>query len=228
MAKKQPFFSVIVPAHNSAEFIRKGLDSIKEQSFTDHQLIVVCDDCTDNTAEVVSEYIYSSGDTVLFTEHGKAGMARNAGLDIASGEWILFMDDDDWYFPGAFQKIYEAVKDRNDIDILAYGFEWKDVGRKIQSKNQHFAAVWNKAWRREFIGKERFPDWIHTDDFGFACKMHQRARFDYLYSILYYYNFLRPGSVSDRIRAGEYDNSQLPKEFQREAECYERWLKEKF
>jgi len=225
----KPFFSIIVPAHNSAEFIGKGLDSIKDQSFTDHQLIIVCDACTDNTPEVISKYLYSYGDTVRFTNFGKAGMARNVGLDIARGEWILFMDDDDWYLPGAFEKIYEAVNGRDDIDILAYGFEWKNVGNKIQSKNQHFPAVWNKAWRREFIGEERFPDWIHTDDLGFARKMHPKARFGYLYEILYYYNFLRPGSVSDRIRAGEYDNSQLlPKDFQREADLYERWLKDMF
>ena len=47
-----PFFSVIVPAYNSAEYIRKGLDSIKEQAFTDYELIIVCDSCTDNTEEI--------------------------------------------------------------------------------------------------------------------------------------------------------------------------------
>ena len=51
-----PFFSVIVPEHNSAEFMRKGLDSIRDQSFTDYELIVVCDACSDNTAEIAREY----------------------------------------------------------------------------------------------------------------------------------------------------------------------------
>ena len=50
-----PFFSVIIPAHNSAEYIRKGLDSIKEQSFTDYELIVVCDACTDKTVHVARD-----------------------------------------------------------------------------------------------------------------------------------------------------------------------------
>ena len=52
----KPFFSVIVPEHNSAEFMRKGLESIKAQSFTDYELIVVCDACEDNTAEIAREY----------------------------------------------------------------------------------------------------------------------------------------------------------------------------
>ena len=225
MDKKHPFFSVIVPEHNSADFMRKGLDSIKAQTFTDYELIVVCDSCTDNTWEIAKQY----SDYQINTEFGRAGMARNVGMDIAKGTWILFMDDDDWYLPGAFQAIYDHLQLEKDIDILAYGFDWKDVGQRFQSPVRVYPAVWNKAWRREFIGKERFPDWIHTDDLGFARKMHPKARFGFIQKSLYYYNFMRPGSVSARIRAGEYDNStQLPPEARQAADGYERWLREKF
>lgn len=218
-----PFFSVIVPAHNSAEYIKKGLDSIKAQEFTDYELIVVLDDCRDDTDQIALLYT----DKVLITFFGKAGMARNAGLDIAKGKWILFMDDDDWFLPGAFATIAEELKRQQDIDILAFAFEWKGRGIGIQHSGRIYPAVWNKAWRRKFIGEERFPDWIHTDDLGFARKMHPRARFGFLLAVLYHYEFMRPGSVSDRIRAGEYDNRQLPEEVRPAAEGYERWLKEK-
>ena len=50
-----PFFSVIVPMHNSAAFMRRGLDSIREQTFTDYELIIVCDACEDNTADIARE-----------------------------------------------------------------------------------------------------------------------------------------------------------------------------
>ena len=218
-----PFFSVIVPAHNSAEFIKKGLDSIKAQEFTDYELIVILDDCRDDTDQIALLYT----DKVLITFFGKAGMARNAGLNIAEGKWILFMDDDDWFLPGALATIAEELKRQQDIDILAFAFEWKGRGIGIQHSGRIYPAVWNKAWRREFIGEERFPDWIHTDDLGFARKMHPRARFGFLPAVLYHYEFMRPGSVSDRIRAGEYDNRQLPEEVRPAAEGYERWLKEK-
>ena len=225
--REGPFFSVIIPAHNSAAFIRRGLNSIKNQDFKDYELIVVCDACTDNTAEIAAEFITGFGDTIILTEYGKAGMARNAGLDAAIGEWVLFMDDDDWYLPGAFAVIAEELKAQKDIDILAFAFEWKGRGIGIQHSGRIYPAVWNKAWRRDFIGEERFPDWIHTDDLGFARKMHPRARFGFLPAVLYHYEFMRPGSVSDRIRAGEYDNGQLPEEVRPAAEGYERWLKEK-
>ena len=223
MSETRPFFSVIIPTHNSAKFIRRGLDSIKYQQFEDYELIVVCDACTDNTWEIAKQY----SDYQISTEFGRAGMARNVGLDIARGDWILFMDDDDWYLPGAFGMIAEELRHQPNIDILAYGFEWKGMGYAMQSPKRIYPAVWNKAWRRDFIGEERFPDWIHTDDLGFARKMHPRARFGFLPEVLYHYEFMRPGSVSDKIRNGEYDNSQIPESCRGAAEGYERWLKSK-
>ena len=220
---ERPFFSVIVPAHNSAGFIRRGLESIVNQDFDDYELIAVCDACTDNTWEIAKQY----SDYQINTEFGRAGMARNVGMDIAKGTWILFMDDDDWYLPGAFKRIAEELERQKDIDILAFGFEWKGRGYAMQSPKRIYPAVWNKAWRREFIGEERFPDWIHTDDLGFARKMHPRARFGFLPAVLYHYEFMRPGSVSDKIRNGEYDNSQIPESCREAAEGYERWLKSK-
>ena len=223
MIKKKPFFSVIVPAHNCAEYMRKGLSSIKKQDFTDYELIIVCDSCTDDTPKIAIGY----ADKTVITDYGRAGMARNAGLDVAEGDWVLFMDEDDWYLPDAFQAIADVLKEQKDIDILAYGFEWKSMGIAMQSPKRIYPAIWNKAWRREFIGDERFPDWVHTDDLGFARRMHPRARFGFLSVPLYHYEFMRPGSVSDRIRAGEYDNNQLPEDVRAAAESYENWLKGK-
>ena len=216
-----PFFTVIIPAYNCEEFMRTGLDSIRDQDFRDYELIVVCDSCVDKTAEIAREYT----DRVLEVRHGRAGSSRNDGLDIARGQWVLFMDDDDWYLPGAFRRIAERIGELKNIDLLAYGFEWKGRGAAIQSERRLYPAVWNKAWRRDFIGGERFPDWVHTDDYGFARRMHPRARVGYLPEVLYHYEFMRPGSVSDRISKGEYDNSQLPDEVRTAAVGYENWLK---
>lgn len=218
-----PFFSVIVPAYNSAQFIWRGLGSIKTQDFKDYELIVVCDSCTDSTATVAANY----ADQLIVTDFHSAGGARNAGMDIAKGEWILFMDDDDWYLPGAFEAIAEELKRQKDIDILAYGFQWKGMGEARQSQKRIYPAIWNKAWRRSFIGETRFPVWMHTDDVGFNRQLFGSARFGFLDKTLYYYNFMREGSVSDRIRKGEYDNSELPGEYRQIAEGYERWLKGK-
>ena len=86
----KPFFSVIVTEHNSAEWMRKGLDSIADQSFRDYELIVICDRCTDNTAEIAKSYDARVPEiTVLEVDFGRAGLSRNRGLDIARGECVL-------------------------------------------------------------------------------------------------------------------------------------------
>ena len=220
---EHPFFSVIIPAHNAEGYIRRGLDSIRDQDFKDYEVIVVCDACTDNTVGIVKEY----ADHWITTEFGRAGAARNVGLDLAMGKWILFMDDDDWFLPHAFRTIAEAVKAIREIDVLAFSFEWKGRGAARQSRSRIYPAVWNKAWRRSFIGNERFPDWIHTDDLGFARKMHPIARFAFIDAVLYHYEFMRPGSISDRIRNGEFDNNMIPESCRDAAIGYERWLKSK-
>ena len=97
-----------------------------------------------------------------------------------------------------------------------------------QSPKRIYPAVWNKAWRRDFIGETRFPVMQHTEDLAFAWELHPRARFGFLPEVLYHYEFMRPGSVSDRIRNGEYDNSLIMEPYREAAEGYERWLKEKY
>lgn len=231
----KPFFSVIVTEHNSAGFMRKGLDSIRDQSFTDYELIIVCDSCTDNTVEIAKEYVRPDhDDQVIEVQHHRAGLSRNTGLEAAKGEWLLWMDDDDWYLHEfAFEMIHDVLAGfkKNDIpiDILAYSFIWKGTGYARNTPERMWPAIWNKAWRREFIGDERFPDWDHSDDYGFALKTHPKAvqeKTIYFFDTpLYYYNFMRPGSISDKIEKGEYDHTQLPDCYQKDAEGYEQVLR---
>ena len=107
---KTPYFSVIVPAHNAEDRMRKGLDTIRGQTFRDFELIIVCDDCQDMTAEIAREYT----DKVIEVDFGRTGLARNAGLDNAAGEWVLWADDDDWYLPGAFGRIAEELEKQQE------------------------------------------------------------------------------------------------------------------
>ena len=223
MSMGVPFFSVIVTAFNSAGFIRKGLDSIRDQDFKDYELIVICDKCVDNTADVAREY----ADVVREMDHDRDGQSVNMGLDLARGVWLLFMDDDDWYLPGAFRKIAEELQRRPYIDILAYGFEWKHIGTTYNSPRKVYPAVWNKAWRREFVGDTRYPDWRVSSDLGFARQLHPRARFAYMYEPLYYYNFMRKGSCSEKLRNGEYDKTDMPEPARAAAEGYKKWLQSK-
>ena len=198
---KKPFFSVVVPAHNAAGRIRKLLNSIKMQTFDDYQLIVVCDDCQDNTAEIAREYT----ETVLEVGWHSCGKTRNLALNYAVGEWVLFSDDDDWWMNDtAFFDIYNRIMSiKEPFDILAFNFIFGYNGLARQYPGHLYIAPWSKAWRRRFIGDHRFPDVPHSDDYGFARKMHPMARFQYLDECLYYYDYERPGSITQQLHSGK-------------------------
>lgn len=203
--KKNPFFSIILPVHNAEKYMRVGLDSVKSQSFTDYELIIICDDCNDETRKIAKQY----GDTVVRTTYARAGLARNAGLDRARGKWILFMDDDDWWMRStAFETIADNVG-KEDEDILAFGFYWPTQGHMFNKPGHLFTAVWNKCWRRSFIEDHgfRFPDWKHSDDDGFSRLTHPKAKIAYLEEELYYYNFMREGSLTWQIATGRLDGT---------------------
>ena len=192
-----PRFSVIIPAHNAAEYITKGLESIRAQSFTDYELIVVCDSCTDDTEQIARRY----ADKVYTVNYGQDGYTRNTGLDAATGDWVLFMDDDDWFMHEYVFEMLNGVIDRNNEDMLFFGFIWKGVGYCRQTKDRVYYACWNKCWRRSFIGDTRFSNVKYTSDVDFHNAMmdkHPRAIFWDM--PLYYYNFLREGSLSKELK----------------------------
>ena len=117
-------FSFIIPAFNAEDHIVKGLESIKAQTFKDYELIVVCDRCKDRTKEIAESY----GAKTLEVDFGRDGLTRNAGLDIAQGEYILFMDDDDWLLHEfVFEQINKKLKETNDPELLCFSFIWKGV-----------------------------------------------------------------------------------------------------
>lgn len=207
MSVEKPFFSVIMPAHNAENHFRKGIQSIAEQTFPDYELIVVCDACTDYTEQMAR--LYGSACTCLKTirtEYGLDGMARNAGIDAAKGEWILFIDDDDWFLHEyVFQMLHDALE-TTDSDMLLFGFIWKGKGYTQNRPEGCSIAVWSKAWRREFIGDTRFPDTPYWSDQGFMERIIQKKPLVTWWDMpMYYYNYLRPGSISWRKEAGEIE-----------------------
>jgi len=195
-----PFFSVIVPAHNAADRIRRGLSSILRQTFDDYELIVVCDDCQDDTAAIARCYT----NKVFEVDWHSCGKTRNKGLEEATGKWVLFMDDDDWWQDdSAFMIIAHACKASDDFDILAFSFTFGANGPAVQYPGHLYIAIWNKAWKRSFIGDTRFPEVPHSDDVGFAEQLHPKAKIKFISENLYYYNYLRPGSITQKLQSGE-------------------------
>ena len=197
-------FSIIVPVHNSSGFMRKCLDSIIDQTYQNFEMIVVADRCQDDSGQVARGYTWR----VFETDFGNDGPPRQVGVDMAHGEWVLFLDDDDyWISDEALQKINDALTD--DIDILCFGFdapEFRDetgkvpIVRHYNGADVFWPSVWNKCYRREFIRGTRFRN-IEPDPAGNAPDIDwtsrllaRNPRIAILNEWLYKYNYMRPGS----------------------------------
>ena len=206
----EPFFSVIVPAHNSQAYIGKCLYSVKRQTFKDYELIVVCDNCQDKTAEMAKHY---GADNVIITNHGMDGLARNAGIDAAKGKWMMFLDDDDWWI---HEYVLEEAKNLLDsmtipVDMLLFDFIWKNAPEwkrpyYKQTIDNVNIAVWSKAFRREFVGDTRFPAVSFTSDKYFMDEIVKKNPVAYTtHQLIYYYNYMREGSQTEEHSRQEVD-----------------------
>ena len=130
------FISIIVPVYNVQSYIRACLESVIDQSFSDFEIVVV-DDCTpDHSGRIVDDM--AAGDVRIRPIHLEAnvglGMARNAGVAAATGEYILFLDGDDTFAPGSLKAIADKLRVSNLPEVLIYNYSrvWWD-GRQAVS-----------------------------------------------------------------------------------------------
>lgn len=198
-------FSIIIPAYNAADRIHKALESVKSQTFKDYELIVVCDSCTDNTQEIAESY----GARTVAVNYGRDGLTRNAGIDMAQGEWLLFMDDDDWWLHEyVLEQLNKKLTEFPDIDVLCFSFIFRHWMYAEPKGNNgcRWIAVWNKCWKRSFVGDTRFSNVYSKSDVDFNNRMMSKNPVMMDWDMpMYYYNYLREGSISEITRK-KYEN----------------------
>jgi glycosyltransferase involved in cell wall biosynthesis len=123
--------SVIIPVYNTEKYLQECIDSVLSQTFTDFECILVDDGSPDNSGKICDEYAKKDKRIrVIHKENGGVSSARNAGLDIAQGEWIIFVDSDDWVDEKYLEFLYDnAIKNNVDVSICGVnvfedGFTW--------------------------------------------------------------------------------------------------------
>lgn len=113
--------SIVIPVYNVEKYLAKCLDSVIYPGLSGYEIIVVNDGSTDSSGQIAGDYArrHQSLIRLITTENGGLGAARNVGLEAARGEFLLFLDSDDWLCENAVPEIMEKLKE--DFDICIYG-----------------------------------------------------------------------------------------------------------
>ena len=138
----QPKLSVIIPVYNVEKYIRQCLDSVYSQTFRDFEVIIIDDGSPDNCGRICDEYAEKYGNEintkVIHKENGGLCRARNDGIDAAQGEWITFVDSDDWIEPDYYEAMFNALGDKK-VDIFVAGVCFINTFNGAQTKAYCFA-----------------------------------------------------------------------------------------
>lgn len=111
--------SIIVPVYNSSRYLEKCFDSIRDQTYTDFEVIVINDGSTDCSGEICDKYAeLDNRFKIIHKENGGVSKARNIGIDNANGEYITFIDSDDWIDVDYLQEFIETADPNCDLIVL--------------------------------------------------------------------------------------------------------------
>ena len=210
-----PTVSIIIPVYNVEPYLRQCLDSVISQTFTDWECILVNDGSTDKSGSICDEY--ASKDSRLKVIHkvnGGSSAARNTGLEYIVGEYVFFMDSDDWVDVDYLSLVVgKAVLSDADVVISAYNEEENNT-RLLPNKptllDSHtvivdmfasllHAGLWNKLVKRNIIDQYhiRFPKYNYYEDMCFSTEFMMHARkIEYCETPSYHYR-VNPSSLTN-------------------------------
>lgn len=158
----RPTVSVIVPVYNVEKYIAKCLDCLVHQTLLNMEILVINDSSPDNSQGIIDEYAAKYPQIKSFIKpNGGIADVRNFGLQKATGEYIGFLDSDDYAALDMFEKLYNKAK-QEDADVVVSHFKWVDqTSERIQKEGPYgigkemmvhlFATLWNKIYKTDFL-----------------------------------------------------------------------------
>ena len=214
--------SIIMPVYNAEKYLCEAIESVLKQTYTDFELLLINDKSTDNSKQICREYAKMDCRIVLLEDNSERhgpGPTRNIGLDYATGEYIYFMDADDWIEDCLLQCAVNRIQETN-ADIVQFGaiyerydgnrseqYFWsgKDILTKDEIKRDFFYywkenrnSLWMHLFRREIVKTIRFENIIIGEDISYIMDALCNAeKIAYIAKALYHYRYVE-GSTSHR------------------------------
>ena len=197
--------SIIIPVYNVEKYLPQCLDSIINQTFKDIEIICIDDCSTDNSFSVLQNYSSKMSNLIIIKNKSNLGVgeSRNIGLKRASGEYIHFLDPDDWLCGDVYYKLIEKINTLQNIDLLFFNYNIYNNSTGMQStvqfKNKDYLEktlnpvkdnacfdnwermCWLKLIRREFLSDNNiyFPNYVSLSDVEWSAKTYVKAQHIY-------------------------------------------------
>ncbi len=218
-----PKVSIVMPAYNCKQYIAEALDSILRQTYKNFELICVDDGSTDGTLDVLHDYEKQDNRIQILQQKNQyAGVARNNGMKLATGKYLMFLDADDVFEKGMLSYLVKKAE-RSQADIVNFGyFKFKDNIKKrslirIPYHNRKtvspttpeldlfqvtYGAAWNKLYRREFVigtGLQFLKLKNHEDAFFVQMAAIEAERLLFLNKRFVYYRVGNSASLNNQL-----------------------------
>ncbi len=118
-----PAISILLPTYNRAHILTRSVESIRAQSFTDWELIIIDDGSRDNTKELANSFLKDKRISYVYRENGGCQAARNTGAALAKGEWLAFADSDDQWTPDKLKRQWEYLLEHPSAQLISCAYE---------------------------------------------------------------------------------------------------------
>ena len=216
----KPKFSIIVPVYNTEKYVKRCLDSIMNQTFTDFEVIIVNDGSTDDSKDIIAKYPYK----VINQKNQGLSMARNNGVKEATGDYLLFLDSDDYIDKDLLKEINKSLSNNPDlvrfqirevfdnednIDYYEEDFEGKDGVLAFETiAKYHFVEnAWAYAIKRSYYldNKFSFKKGTYHEDFGLIPLVIIKSKVVNSIRYVGYNYYQRTGSIMNN---GDYSKTK--------------------
>lgn len=149
LEQKNDLISIIVPIYNVEKYLRMCLDSIENQTYSNLEVLLIDDGSTDDSGKICQEYVArDSRFRYIKKENGGASDARNFGIDRASGEYLSFVDSDDWLAPTYVEDLYQVAKRTHADTVVAHYTIYNEEDR------HYHVHIWDDYYEKTYTGKE--------------------------------------------------------------------------